>query len=220
MSTPLSNDGLFDLPDSAQRVPHAKVILVTGPSGSGKTRFTSRTGLPVVSLDDFYYDGDRPGLPRRHGMVDWDSPSTWDREGSVNALVELCTKGETTVPIYDMPSSKRVSDRILRMDGRRIVLAEGIFAAEIVDDLKKEGILADALCIARPRVQTFWFRLMRDLDEARKPLPNLLRRGIAHFFHEPQMYQDLEAKGARKVSYTEAQEVLTQMLAAQRWSIQ
>ncbi|QJC21285.1 uridine kinase family protein [Arcanobacterium buesumense] len=219
MSTPLSNDGLFDLPESAQRVPHAKVILVTGPSGSGKTRFTSRTGLPVVSLDDFYYDGDRPGLPRRHGMVDWDSPATWDREGAVNALVELCTKGETTVPIYDMPSNSRVSERTLSMDGRRHVLAEGIFAAEIVDDLQKEGILADALCIARPRVQTFWFRLMRDLDEARKPLPNLLRRGIAHFFHEPQMYRDLEAKGARKVSYTEAQEVLTQMLAAQRWSL-
>lgn len=218
MSTPLSDDGLFDLPEGTRRLPHAKVILVTGPSGSGKTRFTSRTGLPVVSLDDFYYDGDRPGLPHRHGMVDWDSPATWDREGAVRALVELCTEGKTTVPIYDIPSNARVGSRELSMDGRRFVLAEGIFAAEIVDDLRKEGILADAMCIARPRVQTFWFRLMRDLDEARKPLPNLLRRGVAHFMHEPQMYLDLEAKGARKVSYTEAQEALTQMLAAQRWA--
>ena len=97
MSTPLSDDGLFDLPESARR-PNARVILVMGASGSGKTRFTSRTGLPVVSLDDFYYDGDRPGMPLRHGMVDWDSPRTWDKEGAIQALRELCTAGTTTLP--------------------------------------------------------------------------------------------------------------------------
>ncbi|WP_124055317.1 uridine kinase family protein [Arcanobacterium ihumii] len=217
MSIPLSDEGLFDLPDGYQRRPNARVILITGPSGSGKTRFVSRTGLPVVSLDDFYYDGDHPGLPHRHGMVDWDSIKTWNKPGAINALVELCTTGSTTIPIYDIPLNKRISDRVLDMDGRRIVLAEGIFAADIIDDLKKEGILAEALCISRPRVQTFWFRLMRDLDEARKPLPNLLRRGFAHFRREPKMYIELEQKGARRVSYLEAHEVLTQILAKQRW---
>lgn len=216
MSTQLNNDGLFDLPADARK-PHSRVILVTGPSGSGKTRFTSRTGLPVVYLDDFYFDGDRPGMPEKHGMIDWDSPETWDKEGAVRALVELCTNGETTLPMYDIPSNARVGERHLDMEGRRIVLAEGIFAAEIVEDLRKEGILADALCISRPRVQTFWFRLMRDLDEGRKPPINLLRRGVAHFFKEPALYERLEAKGCRKVSYLEAHEVLTQMLAAQRF---
>ncbi|MGV9182142.1 uridine kinase family protein [Arcanobacterium canis] len=218
MSTPLSNDGLFDLPEGTRHEPRAKVILVSGPSGSGKTRFTDRSGLPSIHLDDFYFNGDMPGLPRRHGMVDWDSINTWDREGAVSALVELCTVGETTVPIYDIPTSKRLSERRLELEGRRVVLAEGLFAADIIDDLRKEGILADALCISRPRLQTFWFRLMRDLDEARKPFVNLIRRGVAHFFHEPIMYRELTAKGARKVSYTEAQEVLTQLLASQRWT--
>ncbi|MDP9806655.1 uridine kinase [Trueperella bonasi] len=217
MSTPLSDDGLFDLPESARR-PTARVILVMGASGSGKTRFTKRTGLPVVSLDDFYYDGDRPGMPKRHGMVDWDSPQTWDKEGAVRTLRELCTTGSTILPVYDIPTSTKIGERKLDMDGRRYVLAEGIFAVEIIDDLRAEGILADALGIKRPRLQTFWFRLMRDIDENRKPLPNLLRRGIAHFCKEPAMYQELEAKGARLVSYSEAQESLTQMLAALRWS--
>ena len=217
MSTSITGDGLFDLPEGVQRNPNARVLLITGPSGSGKTRFVGRTGLPVVSLDDFYYDGDRPGLPRRHGDIDWDSVATFDREGAVQALVDLCTVGETEIPIYDMPSNSRVGMRHLSMDGRRIVLAEGIFAADIIPDLKREGILADALCIARPRVQTFWFRLMRDLDEKRKPLPILLRRGFAHFREEPRKYREALAKGARKVSYTEAQETLTQMLASQRW---
>lgn len=216
MSTSLTDDGLFSLPDGYRR-PHARVLLITGPSGSGKTRFVTRTGLPVVSLDEFYFDGDHPGLPRRHGMVDWDSVATWDKQAAIRSLVELCTTGETVIPIYDIPKNAKVGERHLEMDGRRYVLAEGIFAAEIIDDLRTEGILADALCITRPRLQTFWFRLMRDLDEARKPLPNLLRRGVAHFFHEPAMYEYLEAKGARKVTYSEAQEVLTQFLAAQRW---
>ncbi|VEI13669.1 uridine kinase family protein [Trueperella bialowiezensis] len=216
MSTPLSDDGLFDLPHSARR-PNARVVLVMGASGSGKTRFTSRTGLPVVSLDDFYYDGDRPGMPTRHGMVDWDSPLTWDKDAAMDALRNLCTTGVATVPVYDIPTSRRIGERTLEMDGRRYVLAEGIFAVEIIDDLRAEGILADALVIKRPRLQTFWFRLMRDLDENRKPLPNLLRRGIAHFRKEPAMYKRLADKGARLVSYSEAQEALTQMLAALRW---
>lgn len=216
MVTSLTSDGLFDLPDG-YRTPRARVILITGPSGSGKTRFVSRTGLPVVSLDEFYYDGDQSGLPHRHGMVDWDSIQTWDRNAAIAALVELCTQGSTQIPIYDIPTNSRIGKRNVDLDGRRYVLAEGIFAADIIDDLKREGILADALCIARPRLQTFWFRLMRDLDEARKPLPNLLRRGIAHFLREPKMYAELAAKGARKVSYSEAQEALTQTLAAQRW---
>ncbi|WP_353066121.1 hypothetical protein [Arcanobacterium hippocoleae] len=138
MATSLTTDGLFDLPDDIKREPHAQVILITGPSGSGKTRFVSRTGLPVVSLDEFYYDGDRPGLPRRHGMVDWDSIRTWDRAGAINALVELCTQGATQIPIYDIPSNARIGERDLDLDGRRYVLAEGIFAADIIDDLRRE----------------------------------------------------------------------------------
>lgn len=208
-------DGLFEI-DPAQRQPLAKVVVVAGPSGSGKTRFTTRSGLPVVSMDEFYFDGDHPGMPRRHGMVDWDSPRTWDKAGAVQALVELCTVGRTEVPIYDIPTNRRTGTRIEELDGARFVLAEGIFAPEIIEDLKKEGVLADAICLQRPRVQTFWFRLMRDLDEARKPPLNLLRRGMAHFFAEPETYRRLAAKGMRLVSWEEAHETLTNLLARSR----
>ncbi|MGO1859487.1 uridine kinase family protein [Ancrocorticia populi] len=208
-------DALFQI-DPTERKPLAKVVIVAGPSGSGKTRFTTRSGLPVVSLDDFYFDGDHPGLPHRHGMVDWDSPATWDGIGAVAALVELCTTGETTVPIYDISASKRLGERRVELDGARFVLVEGIFAPEIVDRARAEGILADAIALKRPRAQTFWFRLMRDLDEARKPPINLLRRGIAHFFAEPARYEYFVSKGLRLVSWEEAHEVLTNLLARAR----
>ncbi|MFN8048986.1 MAG: ATP-binding protein [Ancrocorticia sp.] len=209
------SDALFPL-DPAQRQPLARAIVVAGPSGTGKTRFTTRSGLPVVSLDEFYFDGDHPGMPQRHGMVDWDSPLTWDRRGAVGALVELCTSGETVVPIYDIAANARISERRLELDGARYILVEGIFAPEIVEDLRAEGVLADAICLKRPRFQTFWFRLMRDLDEGRKPPINLLRRGIAHFFAEPKRYEYIESRGCRLVSWEEAHETLTNLLARMR----
>ncbi|MEK8225881.1 hypothetical protein NKG05_07195 [Oerskovia sp. M15] len=70
-------NGLFDLPEGT-RVPPRRIVLLTGPSGSGKTSLTRRLGLPVVELDDFYHDADHAGLPRRFGIVDWDSPGSWD----------------------------------------------------------------------------------------------------------------------------------------------
>ncbi|MEZ7898395.1 MAG: ATP-binding protein [Flaviflexus sp.] len=216
VTTNLTDDGaLFDLPPE-ERKPHARVILVTGPSGSGKTRFTNRTGLPVVSLDDFYFNDDHPGLPQKHSIIDWDSPECWDHEGALNALLQLSVTGQAVLPVYDIPTNSRVGERTMDLDGSPIFLAEGIFAKEILSQCRREGILADALCISRPRLQTFWFRLMRDLDEARKPPIPLIRRGISHALHEPEMYRDLVKAGFRKVSIVEAHETLTQLLAKRR----
>jgi len=208
-------DPLFDI-NPAERQPLAKVVVVAGPSGTGKTRFTTRSGLPVISLDEFYFEGTHPGMPQRHGMVDWDSPLTWNREGALSALVRLCTEGHTEVPIYDIPTNSRTGVRDIELDGARIVLVEGIFAPEIVRDVRGEGILADAICLKRPRAQTFWFRLARDLDEGRKPPINLIRRGISHFFAEPDTYRRIEANGCRIVTWEEAHETLTNLLARAR----
>lgn len=206
-------EGLFDLPPGARR-PAARVVLLTGPSGSGKTSLTRRVGLPVVSLDDFYLDGDHPGLPRRYGVVDWDSPTTWDKAGAVATLVELATTGEAELPVYDIPTNARTGTTRLSLDGFPVFIAEGIFAAEIVDACREEDILADALCIFRPRAQTFWFRLMRDLGEARKPPMTLVRRGLNLARNEPRMIADLVGKGCRKVRVDEAERHIRTLASA------
>ena len=208
-----AQEGLFDLPPGARR-PTARVVLLTGPSGSGKTRLTRRLGVPVVSLDDFYHDGDHPGLPRRYGIVDWDSPLSWDRAGALATLVELCSTGQADLPVYDIPSNRRTGTTHLSLDGFPVFIAEGIFAAELVEACREEGILADALCLWRPRAQTFFFRLARDLGEARKPPLTLVRRGLNHFRNEPAMIADLTAKGARKVRIDEAERAIEALLVA------
>ena len=164
----------------------ARVLVVAGPSGSGKSRLCGRLardlGLPTVNLDDFYKNGDDPTLPRRPaasglGLVDWDDPASWSAGDALDALERLCRTGEADVPIYDIAHDGRTGVRPVRLAGAPYVLAEGLFAHEIVAGCRERGLLADAVCVRNNRWLTFWRRLSRDLRERRKPPLLLLRRG-------------------------------------------
>ena len=77
-----------------------------------------------------------------------------------------------------------------------LILAEGIFAAEIIADLRGRGLLAGAYCVHHHRVVTFVWRLLRDLSEHRKPPWTLVRRGLALMRDEPQVVARQESLGA------------------------
>ena len=164
--------------------PHAvsmrnvRVVLLAGPSGSGKSYIARRTELPVLCLDDFYKDGNDPTLPQAHGLVDWDDPQSWNGTAAVNAIVDLAHIGASNIPIYDIAHSRRSDDRLFRLDGSPIFVAEGIFAAEIVERCRDAGVLADALAVERSPMVNFIRRLVRDLREHRKPPLVLITRGI------------------------------------------
>lgn len=200
-------EGLFEIPQGARRT-KARVVLLTGPSGSGKTLLARRVGLPVLNLDDFYFDHDHPGLPRRHGIVDWDSSETWNRAAALDAIVRLARTGTTPVPIYDIPTSRRTGSTSLSLGDHPIFIAEGIFAAELVAACKSEDVLADAICIVRPRAATFFFRLSRDLGESRKPPLTLIRRGLSHAKEEPEKVRALVELGCQPLSFSAAEAVI------------
>ncbi|MEU6879857.1 hypothetical protein [Streptomyces sp. NPDC046712] len=165
-------------PVSSQPIP-TRVVLLAGPSGSGKSSLAAVTGLPVLRLDDFYKEGDDPTLPLVAGSadIDWDSPLSWDADAAVAAIVELCRTGRTDVPVYDLATSSRVDHDALDIGRTPLFVAEGIFAAEIVERCQELGVLADALCLRGRPSTTFRRRLVRDLKEGRKSVPFLLRRG-------------------------------------------
>ncbi|MET8469828.1 ATP-binding protein [Streptomyces sp. NPDC006422] len=156
-----------------------RVVLLCGPSGSGKSSFAARSGLPVLCLDDFYKEAGDPTLPLVAGTsdIDWDSPLSWDADAAVDAIVALCAKGRTSVPVYDISSSSRVGEETLDIERTPLFVAEGIFAADIVERCRESGVLADALCLRGRPFTTFRRRLLRDLKEGRKSVPFLLRRG-------------------------------------------
>ena len=160
------------------------VVIVAGPSGSGKSHLGERLGWTVLRLDDFYRDGDEAGLPliaegANAGLVDWDHPGSWSHDDAVAALRELCTTGATDVPVYSISRSRRTGTQRVDLGGATRFCAEGIFAAEVVEECRRAGILAAAYCITQHPAVTFWCRLTRDLRERRKPPLVLLRRGLA-----------------------------------------
>ncbi|MCX4669482.1 ATP-binding protein [Streptomyces sp. NBC_01381] len=156
-----------------------RVVLLAGPSGSGKSSFAARSGLPVLCLDDFYKEADDPTLPQVPGSadIDWDSPASWDRETAVAAIERLCRTGRTSVPVYDISTSSRTGESTMDIERTPVFIAEGIFAADIVEQCREIGVLADAICLRGRPSTTFRRRLLRDLREGRKSVPFLLRRG-------------------------------------------
>ncbi|UQA93425.1 uridine kinase family protein [Streptomyces halobius] len=157
----------------------ARVVLLTGPSGSGKTSLAALTGLPVLNLDDFYKEGTDPTLPQLPGGgTDWDSPHSWDAGAALAAIEALCGTGRTTVPVYDISVSACVGEAGLDIGDAPLFIAEGIFAADVIAECRTAGVLADALCLRGRPTTTFRRRLVRDLREARKSAPYLVRRGL------------------------------------------
>ena len=189
---------------SGRRTPaRDRVVILAGPSGSGKSRLAARLhedhGWPIVRLDDFYRDHDHPDMPRHEslGIIDWDHVDSWDGPGAVAALEQLVTAGHTATPVYDISQSRAVGATQIDAATDDLIIAEGIFAADLIAPLRERGLLRGAYCIRhRHRLLTFAFRLVRDLVERRKPPLVLIRRGWALQRAEPALVRRLTELGA------------------------
>jgi uridine kinase len=165
----------------------------------------------VLRLDDFYRGGDDPDLPRishgaNAGLVDWDDPRSWHHDDAVRAICELATTGRTVAPVYDIARNGPAGTHVVDVDGRRLFVAEGIFAQQVVHACRQHGVLAAALCLRQHPLVTFWRRLTRDLREHRKPPLVLVRRGWALMRDQRRVIADAEALGCEVVSAPEALE--------------
>lgn len=162
----------------------------------------------MLRLDDFYRSGSDPALPRigtgpNAGLVDWDDPGSWLLEDALTALRSLCRTGTAEVPVYDIAHDGRTGWQTLSVEGPLFV-AEGIFAQYVVGPLRAEGHLEAAYCITQRPVVTFWRRLLRDLEERRKPPLVLLRRGLALMRGQRAVVADCVARGCTVATSHEA----------------
>lgn len=180
------------------------VFLLAGPSGSGKSRVARKAGVPTLNLDDFYYDADHPGLPRTLGIVDWDDPSTWNGAAAAEAIKELARAGRVEVPRYDISASAAVGTRVIDLGDARCFIAEGIFAIEAASFCRSADVDVVACYLDRPTWLVTMLRFVRDVREHRKPLPVLVRRGLALAGTDAGLKRRALAAGFRPVSATEA----------------
>ncbi|WP_151526192.1 uridine kinase family protein [Serinicoccus kebangsaanensis] len=188
----------------------ARVLVLAGPSGAGKSRLAARLhtdhGWPVVQLDDFYREGDDPDLPMSPlGLPDWDHVDSWDGAAAIDALERLCRDGAAQMPVYDISRSAIRGSHEVRLEGHTVVVAEGIFAAHVVDGLRRRGLLAGAWCIRHHPWLTFTRRLARDLAERRKPPMTLWRRGHVLRRAEPGIVSAQRSLGAEPMTAREAE---------------
>ena len=178
-----------------------RVILLAGPSGSGKTRLARACRALVVRLDDFYRDADAPDLPRTpHGFIDWDDVATWDAAGAVAALKHLVTEGHAEMPVYSITDSRRIGWRRLDLDGEQLVIAEGIFAIELLAHARADGLEVEPLYLDRSRTLVAALRFRRDVAQHRKPLPVLVRRGLDLWHAQPGLRRRAVAAGFAPVT--------------------
>lgn len=175
-----------------------RLIILGGASGSGKSYIARRFGAPAIELDAFYReideDADDP-LPRTpYGEIDWDDVGTFRTRHAVDALLRLVEYREVTVPVYDLSISRRSGSRQLRVT-HGPVIAEGVFASAVVEALRRRTVECDAWYVIESPTLTMLRRFARDVREARKPLPFLVRRGLALRKAESRLREQARAAG-------------------------
>jgi uridine kinase len=178
-----------------------RIVLLAGASGSGKSRLAHGADAIVARLDDFYVDADAPDLPRTpHGFVDWDDVRTWDAPGAAAALESLSRQGFAEVPDYSIAESRRTGWHRLDLGGHPLVIAEGIFAIELLPVVRALGLPIEALYLDRSPALVAWLRLRRDLREHRKSPAVLLQRGLDLWRAQPALKRRALAAGFRPVT--------------------
>ncbi len=189
-----------------------RIVLLAGASGSGKSRLARAAHALVVRLDDFYVDADAPGLPRTpHGFVDWDDVRTWDAAGAAGALSSLLRQGFADLPDYSISESRRTGWHRLDLDGHELVIAEGIFAIELLPVARAQGLPVEALYLDRSPALVAWLRLRRDLQERRKSPAVLVQRGLDLWRAQPELKRRALAAGFRPVTMRQALALLSRI---------
>lgn len=194
------------------------IVLLAGASGSGKSRVARLTGSPRIALDDFYLDGDHPDLPHAPssgwgtGIVDWDDVRSWDLDAALAALTEVSRRGVVDLPVYAIAENARTGHQHLDARGSTVVVAEGIFAPDLIEPCRAAGLPVTAIWLDRPRTVTAVLRFVRDVGEARKPVGVLLRRGLALWRTEPEQRARAIAAGCRPLSIRATRALITQRL--------
>lgn len=153
------------------------IIGIAGGTGSGKSTFTNRLkdafqdSVAVVYHDNYYRRQDEVPFEDRK-KVNYDHPDSLETELLVEHLHKL-KNGETVeCPVYDYSLHNR-SDKVVRIEPKRIILAEGIL---LLADARVRDLLDIKIFVEADADERILRRVVRDVKERGRDIDNIVEQ--------------------------------------------
>ena len=151
------------------------MIGIAGGTGSGKSTFTNRLKaefgdeIAVVYHDNYYRRQDDVPFEERK-KVNYDHPDSLETDLLVEHLKKLKRGEAVECPVYDYSQHNR-SDRVVRIEPRPIILAEGIL---LLADPKLRELIDIKIFVEADADERIIRRIMRDVKERGRDLDNIV----------------------------------------------
>ena len=151
------------------------IIGIAGGTGSGKSTFTNRLkeafkdDVAVIYHDNYYKRQDDVPFEDRK-KVNYDHPDSLETDLMLRHLELLKSGHAIDCPVYDYSQHNR-SDKILHIEPKKIILAEGIL---LLSDPRIRSMIDIKIYVEADADERILRRIVRDVKERGRDLDNIV----------------------------------------------
>ena len=153
------------------------IIGIAGGTGSGKSTFTNRLkeafkdDVAVIYHDNYYKRQDDVPFEDRK-KVNYDHPDSLETDLMLQHLELLKSGHAIDCPVYDYSQHNR-SDKILHIEPKKIILAEGIL---LLSDPRIRNMIDIKIYVEADADERILRRIVRDVKELGRDLDNIVEQ--------------------------------------------
>ena len=153
------------------------IIGIAGGTGSGKSTFTNRLkeafkdDVAVIYHDNYYKRQDDVPFEDRK-KVNYDHPDSPETDLMLQHLELLKSGHAIDCPVYDYSQHNR-SDKILHIEPKKIILAEGIL---LLSDPRIRNMIDIKIYVEADADERILRRIVRDVKERGRDLDNIVEQ--------------------------------------------
>ena len=153
------------------------IIGIAGGTGSGKSTFTNRLkeafkdDVAVIYHDNYYKRQDDVPFEDRK-KVNYDHPDSLETDLMLQHLELLKSGHAIDCPVYDYSQHNR-SDKILHIEPKKIILAEGIL---LLSDPRIRNMIDIKIYVEADADERILRRIVRDVKERGRDLDNIVEQ--------------------------------------------
>lgn len=153
------------------------IIGIAGGTGSGKSTFTNRLkeafkdDVAVIYHDNYYKRQDNVPFEDRK-KVNYDHPDSLETDLMLQHLELLKSGHAIDCPVYDYSQHNR-SDKILHIEPKKIILAEGIL---LLSDPRIRNMIDIKIYVEADADERILRRIVRDVKERGRDLDNIVEQ--------------------------------------------